>query len=200
MGNKQSKWEIKPVECLAPVLASNGKQIDLSKYTDELFRINDDYFSVQGGTGLCVRHAVAKALLEHWRYRLGRRHPMNLEKLIAYLITSIQKGSKGVKVTDFASMKGTIADQSLQKVYEMEIYLKEEPDFGNIMVLNLAKVFPNRGYKDPSYHAVFQQHFQVEYGWFYKGPIWDDEYRPIHNSWGDYEKIISMSDAKNGIQ
>ena len=79
----------------------------------------------------------------------------------------------------------------------MEIFMQDQPDWGNILVLNLAKVFPDRNYKDPSYHAVCQQRCKeneegeyVEIGFC----------GPIHNSWGNKDKIISMSDAQKGIQ
>ena len=85
----------------------------------QLFRENEPYYSVQGDTGLCCRHALAKALLESWIVSFTAegnghlRHPMDLKSLVAYLITSVQKGSKGAKVTDFADYKGTIADETL---------------------------------------------------------------------------------------
>ena len=77
---------------------------------------------------------------------------MNLQQMIAFLITSLPKGSKSAKVTDFESVKGQIADPSMQRVYYMEIFL-EASVFGNILVLDLQKVFPGR-YDKPVYHAV----------------------------------------------
>ena len=117
MGNtcisiNNQKWKTKPVACMAVAVGSDGKEIDLQKYTEALFLANDEYFSVQGRTGLYARHATAKALLGHWRYCLGRKHPMNLELMIRYLIQAVNKGSTGAKVTDFANHKGTLADPS----------------------------------------------------------------------------------------
>ena len=152
---KLFKWEVKPVDCRAPAFDENGKEIKIKE--QELFRDNDEMYSNQGETGLCVRHAVAKALMQCWRLKLGRKHPMNLKSIIAYLITSLPKGSSSAAVTDFANVKGQIADPATQKVYEMEIHLHENQYTGNILVLNLAKVYPNRGYTDPQYHAVCQQ-------------------------------------------
>ena len=73
----------------------------------ELFRKLDGYYSVQGETGLCCRHALAKALLEMWNISFTTpgsahlQHPMDLRSMIAFLITSVQKGSKGARVLDF---------------------------------------------------------------------------------------------------
>ena len=77
---------------------------------DVCFIDTDDHHSNQGNSGLCARHAVAKALLGSWRYRFGRKHPMNLQMMIAFLITQLEKGSKGAKVIDFKVVKGQISD------------------------------------------------------------------------------------------
>ena len=104
-------------ECLAKAIDSTGKEINIKD--QEPFRKNEHFYSCQGTTGLCCRHALAKALLESWRVSFTvtgnghLRHPMDLKSLVAYLITSVQKGSKGAKVTDFADYKGTFADETL---------------------------------------------------------------------------------------
>ena len=72
--------------------------------------------------------------------------------MIAFLITSLPKGSKSAKVTDFETVKGQLADPSMQRVYYMEIYLRAD-DRGNILVLDLQKVYPGR-YLKPVFHAV----------------------------------------------
>ena len=78
------------VKCLAEPKDSNGKVIKMSK---QLFRENEPYYSVQGDTGLCCRHALAKALLESWIYSFTDeghlQHPMDLRSMIAFLITSV---------------------------------------------------------------------------------------------------------------
>ncbi len=61
---------------------------------------------------------------------------MSLQQMIAFLITSLPKGSKSAKVTDFLTVKGQIADPSMQRVYYMEIYLNADTG-GNILVLDL---------------------------------------------------------------
>ena len=72
----------------------------------------------------------------------------------------------------------------------MEIYIKAN-DFGNIWVLDLSKVYPERGYNHQQYHAVCQQTFQeVGETGNYK-ILYDWKNGPIFNSWGDHEKIIS---------
>ena len=72
--------------------------------------------------------------------------------MIAFLITSLPKGSTSAKVTDFETVNGQIADPAAQRVYYMEIYVNYQQN-GNILVLNLQKVFPE-DYKTPSHHAV----------------------------------------------
>ena len=79
---------------------------------------------------------------------------MSLQQMIAFLITSLPKGSKSAKVTDFKRVKGQIADPTMQRVYFMEIFL-EAYNRGNILVLDLQKVFPAR-YSKQVYHAVCQ--------------------------------------------
>ena len=56
---------------------ANGETIDLDG--EVAFIPKDDFHSNQGKSGLAVRHAIAKALLQSWRYRLGRKQPMNLQ-------------------------------------------------------------------------------------------------------------------------
>ena len=97
---KAQRHKSKGVECLAKAKDNKGKEINIAK--QDLFRKNENFYSCQGTTGLCSRHAIAKALLDNWRYCFGTRHPMDLKSLIAYLITSVQKGSKGAKINDFA--------------------------------------------------------------------------------------------------
>ena len=108
----------KGVKCRAEPKDEKGKVI--KKMTDqELFRKLDDFYSVQGETGLCCRHALAKALLASWKYSFTAtghghlKHPMDLRSMIAFLITSVQKGSKGARVLDFQNYKGTFADETL---------------------------------------------------------------------------------------
>ena len=81
---------------------------------------------------------------------------MNLQCMIAFLITSLPKGSKSAKVTDFLKVSGQLADPATQKVYFMDIYLSVHK-FGNIWVLDLSKVYPGRGYHHEQFHAVSQQ-------------------------------------------
>ena len=71
-----TKWKVPPVDCKAPAIDQNGQTIDLDGYV--AFKPKDDMHSNQGKSGLCARHAVAKALLQSWRDRFARRHPMNL--------------------------------------------------------------------------------------------------------------------------
>ena len=89
---------------------------------------------------------------------------MDLRCLIAFLISSVQKGSRGSRVTDYRNYKGTIADPSLLHVYEMEIDVIRKnsgpPEEQDVLVLNLSKVWPERNYKDPSYHAVCIQYLK----------------------------------------
>ena len=145
-----TQWEVPPMDCKAPAINANGETIDLEGYV--AFKPKDDMHSNQGKSGLCARHAVAKALLNFWRSNFARRHPMSLQQMIAFLITSPPKGSKSAKVTDFETVKGQLADPSMQRVYYMEIWLNTQSD-GNILVLDLQKVFPGR-YAKPVYHAV----------------------------------------------
>ena len=84
---------------------------------------------------------------------------MDLRGIISYLITSVPKGSKSAKVTDFHLLKGHIADPATQKVYELQIEVFESPDFGNIFVVDLSKIWKDRDYKEKSYHALFQKQF-----------------------------------------
>ena len=114
-------WVFADVDCRAPCFNEKGETIDLKG--EVAFKPKDDFHSNQGRSGLCARHAVAKALLQDWRRTLGRKQPMNLQMLIAFLITSLPKGSKSAKVTDFLSVKGQIADPATQRVYYLEIYL-----------------------------------------------------------------------------
>ena len=147
------KWVAADVECKAPCINEKGETLDLSGQV--AFKRNDDWHSNQGRSGLCARHAVAKALLNYWRYCFGRKHPMNLQCMIAFLITSLPKGSKSAKVTDFLTVKGQIADPAMQRVYYMEIFVKAD-GVGNIWVIDLSKVLPGRGYHHEQYHAVCQ--------------------------------------------
>ena len=43
---KDLQWKTKPVECLGEAKDPNSNKIDLDKYTNELFRINDEFFNV----------------------------------------------------------------------------------------------------------------------------------------------------------
>ena len=72
----------------------------------------------------------------------------------------------------------------------MEIFLVVSKN-GNIWVLDLSKVYPERGYNHQQYHAVCQQHVQEvgETGYYKELSDWKNG--PIFNSWGDNEKIIS---------
>ena len=63
---------------------------------------------------------------------------MDLRSLLAYLATALPEGLRGTKVTDFASIKGQIADPSTSKIYELEISV-EEYENGKIWVLDLNK-------------------------------------------------------------
>ena len=92
------------MDCDAPVIDEKGQTLDLDG--EVAFIPEDDWYSSQGSSGLCARHAVAKALLQYWRFRFARKHPMSLQCMIAFLITSLPKGSKSAKVTDFESVKG----------------------------------------------------------------------------------------------
>ena len=119
---------------------------------------------------------------------------MDLRSMIAFLITSLPKGSKSAAVTDFSSVKGQISDPSNQRVYELEITLCESSD-GNIWVLDLGKIWKARGYKQQQYHAVFQQDYlENEETGEYKYLGYNEG--PIRNSWGHHEKVICQSDAK----
>ena len=147
-----AKWEFPPVDCKAPAINQNGQTVDLEGQV--AFKPKDDFHSNQGRSGLCARHAVAKALLQSWRDKFARKQPMNLQMMIAFLITSLPKGSKSAKVTDFKTVQGQIADPATQRVYYMEIYIRAVND-GNILVLDMSKVFPGR-YDESVYHAVCQ--------------------------------------------
>ena len=105
-----AEWETTPVACNAPALTSDGKTINLLEQDN--FREDDEGFSNQGGSGLCARHAVSKSLLQTWRKKFGRKHPMDLKSIIAFLVTAVPKGSKSAKVTDFDGLKGQILDPS----------------------------------------------------------------------------------------
>ena len=87
MSNKEDEWKIKPADCCAAQLNEDGteKNVDLEGLV--CFKDEDEFFSNQGPSALCARHAVAKAVLCFWRSRLGRRHPMKLQKLIDFLVT-----------------------------------------------------------------------------------------------------------------
>ena len=102
--HKPVQWDVEPVACKAPAFNDQGETIDLRG--EAAYKARDDYHSNQGVSGLSARHAVAKALLQDWRRRFGRRHPMNLQMMIAFLITSLPKGSESAKVTDFKTVKG----------------------------------------------------------------------------------------------
>ena len=79
----------------------------------------------------------------------------------------------------------------------MEISVKEAPTYGNIFVLNLGKVWPERGYnagdingEGACYHAVVQQ--KVSYNKkTNKYKLLRNNKGLIRNSWGDHEKVIS---------
>ena len=79
----------------------------------------------------------------------------------------------------------------------MAIYVEADNKYGNIWVVDLSKVYPGRGYNHQQYHAVCQQQVQEigETG-NYEHIGFDG---PILNSWGENEKIISFSDAFNGV-
>ena len=59
-------WVFADVECKAPCFNEKGVIIDLMG--EVAFKPKDDFHSNQGVSGLCVRHAVAKALLGSWRF------------------------------------------------------------------------------------------------------------------------------------
>ena len=59
------------------LLNKRGETIDLNG--EVAFKPKDDFHSNLGRSALVARHAVAKALLNSWRYRLGRKIPMNLQ-------------------------------------------------------------------------------------------------------------------------
>ena len=114
---------------------------------------------------------------------------MNLQSMIAYLITSLSKGSPSSKVSDFETVKGQIADPAAQRVFYMEIQLTAKTH-GNIWVLDLSKVYPDR-YAHPVYHAVCQQVYkEIENTRIYE-ILWDNTTvtytGPIFNSWGNHE-------------
>ena len=133
------KWDIMPVDCKAPTYNEFGEELILKDIA--AYIADDDTFSNQGESGLCARHACGKALLGEWRGNLGRKHPMDLRSVIAFLITSIPKGSKSAKVTDYDKVVGQIADPDTQKVYEMEIQVFAAPNQGNICVVDLGKIW-----------------------------------------------------------
>ena len=147
--------------------------------------------------GSSAINAVALALLSFWRSRLGKKHAIDLESLIHFLDAELPKGYTGKKVTDYKVVNGQITDPLFKKNYEMQIAMNEKPDEGNIFVLNLGKIWPERGYKDGDYHAVIQQYVQQMLdGRHYMNAA---EPNNIRNCWGDHDNIISMADAQKGI-
>ena len=82
-------------------------------------------------------------------------------------------------------------------VYEMEIEVKKGCGSGNILILNLGKVWPERGYKDDAYHAVFVDETYVnEKGEYMYHKNYSNS--KVRNSWGDNEKVIAWSDIEGG--
>ena len=80
---------------------------------------------------------------------------------------------------------------------QIEVYSAYE---GNIFVLDLGKLW--KQYEEKSYHAVFQQQYYEIKTDFLKGSFVsfkDFKTRPLCNSWGDYEKEISFSEAEKAI-
>ena len=88
---------------------------------------DDDYYSNQGKTSLCVRHAVAKALIFDWRMNFGGKHPIDLWSIISFLVAAgVQKGSSSAKVLEYHSLKGQIMGPD-GNVYEMKIKVWRRP-------------------------------------------------------------------------
>ena len=124
---------------------------------------------------------------------------MDLRGIIAYLITSVPKGSKSAKVTDFHLLKGHIADPATQKVYELQIKVYEAPNNGNIFVVDLSKIWKDRDYKEKSYHALYQRQVTEDKTTGEYDMLDDWKTAPLCNSWGNNDKEISFSEAEQAI-
>jgi hypothetical protein len=159
------------------------------------FSEEDLFYSNQGKSGTCVRHAIAKAVQFDMQWTFKSKHKLHTSALVSFLVNSIRKGADGCWPLEFDNVKGQVIGHK-GEVFEIHLQVgKDKFNYsgqghgygtkhyvGRVFVLELAKIYDNW---KPGHdlHAVFcQDSRRTGTGMEYV----------LRNSWGSHREYIKI--------
>lgn len=146
------------------------------------YKLEDPYYSNQGGSGTCVRHALAKAIVREITGWTKNHISVDTNSIVTSLLNSRRTlGARGARVLDWNNTSAVVQDQ-FGHIYEYVLHITTTNNHkaSHISCVDLRNILPEyKNKKERQGHAMFNE-FQ------------DDNYVICRNSWGSYKEKIKI--------